>query len=118
MSEILTSLHGKLIGLDKDGRLIVKGGLALGENHKQLFTPDSLRQAMFNDFDGAVRAYSTTVADGILSRKGSDGACVDWTVTRRPAARWSARAATRRRRWRSRACTCRAACTSSRTRAI
>lgn len=26
-------------------------------------------------------AYSTTVTEGLRSRKGSDGACVDWTVT-------------------------------------
>jgi hypothetical protein len=84
MAKLLTSLHGREIGLTTDRRLIVPKGLVLGDEHNQIAFADPLRQAMFNDFDGAARAYSTTVADGILSRKGSDGACVDWTVTAAP----------------------------------
>lgn len=35
----------------------------------------------FDDFTGGGQAFSTTVIDGWRSRKGSDGGCVDWTVT-------------------------------------
>ncbi len=81
--EILTSLHGRLCGLDPDGFLVAKGfragvpGTAAG----QLETPSYDRVTRFDDFTGGGQAFSTTIIDGWRSRKGSDGACVDWTVT-------------------------------------
>jgi hypothetical protein len=35
----------------------------------------------FDDFVGGGQALSTTIINGWRSRKGSDGACVDWTTT-------------------------------------
>lgn len=81
-ARILTSLHGRLIGLDQLGRLVVPGGFVAGGEGVApipLSGPNSL--AKFDDFDGASQAYSTTPIDGWRSRKGSDGTCVDWTRT-------------------------------------
>lgn len=80
MSQILTSLHGKLIGLDADGRLVCPGGFRAGDNGSQIDLPSPRTVSIFEDFLGAGQAYSTTVIDGWLSRKGTTNT-VDWTVT-------------------------------------
>lgn len=82
-TEILTSFHGRLAGLDRDGRLLAKGFKAgiPGTDPGQLELAEYGRAQRFDDFTGATQVYSTTVVDGWRSRKGSDGACVDWTVT-------------------------------------
>jgi hypothetical protein len=81
MTRIVTSLHGQKVGLTQDGRLMVPAGLITGEHGSQMSLPSPSRVAFFKDFEGAAQTYSTTVVDGLRSRKGSDGACVDWTVT-------------------------------------
>lgn len=83
MVRAVTSLHGKAIGLAQqpDGRLIVPGGYVSGEHGNQISLPSPSRVAFFDDFLGAGQVFSTTIADGWRSRKGSDGGCVDWTVT-------------------------------------
>jgi len=81
MSHILTSLHGRLVGLDSAGRLIVPAGFRSGNNGSQIDLPGPLTASRFDDFTGGSQAFSTTIVDGWRSRKGSDGACVDWTVT-------------------------------------
>lgn len=79
---ILTSLHGRLLGLDSDGRLLVPGGIVNGgEGKSPILMPGGSDVAIFDDFTGAAQAYSTTPISGWRSRKGSDGACVDWTGT-------------------------------------
>lgn len=84
MSDILTSLHGRLLGLDNESYLLHKG-LKTGFGADQIeATSSPARATMFDDFLGASVALSTTIAavgNGWRSRKGSDGACVDWTVT-------------------------------------
>lgn len=81
MTRIVTSLHGQKVGLTQNGRLMVPSGFLAGDHGSQiaLLSPD--RVSRFDDFEGAAQAFSTTVANGWRSRKGSDGACVDWTVT-------------------------------------
>lgn len=81
MSRIQTSLHGRLIGLDSQGRLIVPNGIRTGDDGSQIDLPSPRLATWFDDFTGGSQAYSTTIIDGWRSRKGSDGACVDWTVT-------------------------------------
>jgi hypothetical protein len=84
MSDILTSFHGRLAGLDSDGNFLARAFRA-GFGRDQIEACSSpARVAQFEDFRGASIALSTTIAavgDGWRSRKGSDGACVDWTVT-------------------------------------
>jgi hypothetical protein len=81
MSEILTSLFGRKVGLDSQGRLIVPAGFRSGDNGSQFDAPSPRCVTFFDEFLGGSQAYSTTIIDGWRSRKGSDGACVDWTVT-------------------------------------
>lgn len=81
MSEILTELHGRLLGLDSEGRLVCPGGFRSGRNGSQVDLSGPRTVAFFDDFLGGGQAFSTTIVDGWRSRKGSDGGCVDWTVT-------------------------------------
>ena len=81
MSRIQTSLHGRLVGLDGQGRLVVPNGFRAGEDGSQIDMPSPRLATWFDDFTGGSQAFSTTIIDGWRSRKGSDGACVDWTVT-------------------------------------
>jgi hypothetical protein len=81
MSRILTSLHGRLVGLDSSSRLVCPGGFRAGENGSQSDFSSPGTVAFFDDFLGGGQAFSTTIIDGWRSRKGSDGGCVDWTVT-------------------------------------
>ncbi len=81
MSRILTSLRGLQVGLDDVGRLIGISGFRAGDHGNQFDYTSPSRVVFHRDFVGAGVAYSTTIADGLRSRKGSDGACVDWTVT-------------------------------------
>lgn len=80
--KILTSLHGREAGLTSDRSFNAKG-LVLGieGDGGQIEYGGYQRVARFDDFHGASQAFSTTIIDGWRSRKGSDGACVDWTVT-------------------------------------
>jgi hypothetical protein len=82
MSRILTGLHGNIpIGLDRRNRLIVPKGYIAGEHGSQIIQPAPDTVAWFDDFLGGGQAFSTTIIDGWRSRKGSDGGCVDWTIT-------------------------------------
>lgn len=81
MSRILTSLRGLQLGLDEAGRLIGIAGFRSGDHGNQFDYTSPSRVVFHRDFLGGGLAYSTTVNDGLRSRKGSDGACVDWTVT-------------------------------------
>lgn len=81
MSKILTSLHGRQAGLDSDRKLVVPSGFRAGNDGSQIDLPSPAVATLFDDFAGAGVAYSTTIVDGWRSRKGSDAACVDWTVT-------------------------------------
>ena len=85
-TDIQASMHGRQLGLDRFGRLLSKG-FASGEpgTGKQFdVDPNPHRAVLFEDFLGAGVALSTTIAavgNAFRSRKGSDAACVDWTVT-------------------------------------
>lgn len=83
MSRILTSLHGKLVGLDSEGRLVCPAGFRSGENGSQIDMPSAARASFFEDFTGGSQAFSTTLIDGWRSRKGTTNA-VDWTTTDAP----------------------------------
>lgn len=58
-----------------------RGALILGDTGAQFFWGPQRYVRLFEDFERASEVYSTTIIDGLRSRKGSDGACVDWTVT-------------------------------------
>lgn len=81
MSRIQTSLHGREAGLDTQRRLLVPQGFVAGDHGSQVMMPSPNYVAWFDDFLGGSQAFSTTIIDGWRSRKGSDGACVDWTIT-------------------------------------
>lgn len=81
MSHIRTSLHGREAGLDGRRRIMSPVGFVSGDNGSQIAMPSPTTVAFYDDFLGGGQAFSTTIIDGWRSRKGSDGACVDWTVT-------------------------------------
>ena len=64
MSSILTSLHGKLIGLDAKGKLVVPAGLRSGPNGKQVDAPSPSRVSFFDDFVGDVIADQWNIVEG------------------------------------------------------
>lgn len=68
MSRILTSLHGRLAGLDSTGKLISRGGFRSGDHGKQIDEPSPSRVALFDDFLGDV------IADQWDLQEGTDGA--------------------------------------------
>ncbi len=80
MSRILTSLHGRLLGLDSDGRLVCPAGFKSGDHGSQIALPSPGVVSVFDDFMGGGQALSTTIIDGWRSRKGTTNA-VDWTIT-------------------------------------
>lgn len=80
MSQIITSIHGREVGLDNDRRLMVPRGIVVGEHGKQVAFPSPDRVAFFEDFLGGAQAFSTTIVDGWRSRKGTTNT-TDWTVT-------------------------------------
>ena len=74
MSEILTSLHGRLIGLGADGALITPAGYLAGRNGSQFHAvqPDKVR--LFDDFGGAAISNAWGV------EKGSDGGAANFAI--------------------------------------
>lgn len=84
MSDILTSLHGRLVGLDNDGYLLARGFKnGFGADQLEIASSPS-RTVQFEDFHGAGVAFGTTIPagpGGWRSRVGSDGAVVNWTTT-------------------------------------
>jgi hypothetical protein len=61
---------------------VARGVIELGPVGGQLNLAGGARKVvMFDDFLGGSQALSTTIIDGWRSRKGSDGQCVDWTIT-------------------------------------
>jgi hypothetical protein len=64
MSNILTSLHGKLAGLDSKGKLVTPGGFRSGANGKQVDAPSPSRVVFFDDFIGDVIADQWNYVEG------------------------------------------------------
>jgi hypothetical protein len=81
MSRIQTSIHGREVGLDTKRQLLCPQGFVAGDNGSQMILPAPGYVSFIDDFLGGGQALSTTIIDGWRSRKGSDGACVDWTIT-------------------------------------
>lgn len=85
-TEIQQSLHGRLAGIDRFGHVLARG-MRTGEpgTGRQFdVDPNPHRAVLFEDFLGGSVALSTTLAtvgNAFRSRVGSDGACVNWTVT-------------------------------------
>ena len=74
MSRILTSLHGKLLGLDAKGRLICPKGVIAGEDGNQISERSPTRVSFFDDFLGDV------IADQCNFVEGSDSATSDAAI--------------------------------------
>ena len=64
MSRILTSLHGRKLGLDSSGRLIAPGGVRSGEHGKQVDLPSVVTVSFFDDFLGDVVADQWNAVEG------------------------------------------------------
>lgn len=75
-----TSVHGRDLALSFDNVLLAQKGYCAGYPGSQIFYPSPTRSVMFDDFNGGAQAFSTTITEKWRSRKGSDGACVDWTT--------------------------------------
>src|SRR5262245_14416929 len=83
MSSIHRSKHGDVLGLDHKDFLLAKGYKS-GFDFDQFELPSPSRQVQFLNPVGAGVALGTTpaaVGAGWRSRVGSDGQCVNWTVT-------------------------------------
>jgi hypothetical protein len=82
MTDMQRSIHGAYgFGMGANNEVIGRNYLS-GYGFDQVEVAGSpARTAWYDDFTGASQAFSTTIIDGWRSRKGSDGACVDWTVT-------------------------------------
>lgn len=74
MARILTSLHGKLLGLDDQARLIAPKGLVSGNHGSQIHLPSPTTAAWFEDFLGDV------IPDEINVVEGTDSATSDFAV--------------------------------------
>lgn len=74
MSRILTSLHGRRVGLDELGRLMSPGGFVAGEHGNQVALHSPLRVSYFDDFVGDV------IADQYNLLEGTDSATTDAAI--------------------------------------
>lgn len=74
MSKILTSLHGKLLGLDSQGRLVAPKGVLSGNDGSQIASPSPTTVSWFEDFLGDV------IPDQINVVEGTDSATSDFAV--------------------------------------
>lgn len=75
MSRILTSIHGNLLGIDDQKRIVVPNGLRLGVNGNQFDDNSPRTAALLDDFTGAAH---NTFNWGV--NKGSDAGCVNFAI--------------------------------------
>lgn len=64
MSEIQTSLHGRLLGLDTQGRLVAPAGIVSGSHGSQIAAPSPSRVSFFDDFLGDVITDQWNLVEG------------------------------------------------------
>lgn len=64
MSRILTSLHGRLLGLDSEGRLICPAGFVAGEHGSQFALPSPRNVSFFDDFIGDALDARWNIVEG------------------------------------------------------
>lgn len=70
------------VSLGPNKELMIRRGATIeGDIGSQYYWGIQRYSVRYDDFEGGGVAFSTTVSSGWRSRKGSDGACVDWTVT-------------------------------------
>lgn len=74
MARILTSIEGKQLGLDYQGRLIAPKGVVSGDHGSQIASPSPSTVSWFEDFLGDV------IPDQINVVEGSDSATSDFAV--------------------------------------
>lgn len=74
MSKILTSIHGRKVGLDHEGRLLVPAGVVSGENGKQIALPSPSTVTLFDDF---TNGFNT---NNWLATEGTDSATSDAAI--------------------------------------
>lgn len=81
--EIVRSIHGaNVAGWDISDRFINRQGFVAGRKGYEIPLRSPHHVTLFEDFERAPVALSTTIGElGLRSRKGSDAECVDWTVT-------------------------------------
>jgi hypothetical protein len=76
VTQILTSLHGRKLGLGPSGELIAPNGIVTGAHGSQFFLPSPGKVVMFDDFLGDVVADQWNFTEGTDSTT-SDGAIVE-----------------------------------------
>lgn len=64
MSRILTSLHGREIGLDNDRKLLVPAGFVAGDHGSQIALPSPTTVSLFDDFVGDAMDARWNIVEG------------------------------------------------------
>lgn len=64
MSKILTSIHGRKLGLDHDGRLVAPAGIVSGENGSQYALPGPASVSLFDDFTNGFNTSTWQAVEG------------------------------------------------------
>lgn len=64
MSRILTSLHGRLLGLDSDGKLVCPAGFVSGDHGSQIVLPSPSIVSVFDDFIGDAMDARWNIVEG------------------------------------------------------
>jgi len=72
MSRILTSLHGRLLGLNSDGELICPNGFVSGDHGSQIHAPSPRKVVWFDDFLGDAVDARYSVVEGTDSATSAD----------------------------------------------
>lgn len=75
------SIPNEICGGPNNELMCKRGVLILGDTGGQIYFGPQRYVSEYDDFAGGGVAFSTTIQSGWRSRKGSDGGCVDWTVT-------------------------------------
>lgn len=75
MSRVLTSLHGRLAGLDSNGKMVVRKGFRAGDHGSQIDLPSPSRATFFDDFVG-----DTLNTNAWVALEGTDSATSDAAI--------------------------------------
>lgn len=75
--KILTSIHGRKLGLDHDGRLVAPGGIVNGEGLYQSILPGGPSVVLFDDF---TNGFQNGATQPWLAIEGTDSATSDAAI--------------------------------------
>ena len=76
-SRILTSIHGRKLGLDHEGRLVVPKGIVIGDPGTQSAVPSTQQVVLFDDF---TNGFQNGATQPWLATEGTDSATSDAAI--------------------------------------